>query len=214
MDLQATITLFLAVLGVAIKPGPGMMAIMSNTMSQGMKGCLVFMLGVSIVTLFFLGIVFAGIRFAQDEILFISIFLKALTAVYLIYLGVKGLRDPDVHFSVYENKEQKLFDTFTASLMVTVANPLVIVFYGVLLPSLIDFSAMGFADMMEVCAIVIFVEVGVAVLYSLPIAYSRGFITPKLLRNVSMLSSVILIVVGLVIGWSALPARDVLDLVQ
>lgn len=210
MDLQATITLFLAVLGIALKPGPGMMAIMSRTMAQGMVGCLAFMAGVCIVTAVFLALVFAGLKFAQDDVMFISIFLKAATAVYLIYLGIKGLQNPDVQMSMYVDKELKLFDSFTAGLMVTVSNPLVIVFYGVLLPSIIPVATLDVVDMLIVVAVVLFVETGIAVLYSLPVAYARDVITPKLLRNASMVSSVVLIVVGLVIGWSAMPAKDLL----
>lgn len=214
MDLQAATTLFFAVLALAIKPGPGMMAIMSRTLAQGMPACLAFMAGVCAVLLFFLGIVFAGLQFAHDDLLFISIFLKATTAVYLIYLGVKGLQNPDVHFSLQAEKEEKLFDTFTAAVMLTLSNPLVIVFYGVLLPSVLDISALGFADMLMVATIIVGVETGVAVLYCLPIAYSRDFVTPRLLRHISIFSCVVLIIVGIVIGWSALPARDVLSLID
>lgn len=212
MDLQASITLFLAVLGIALKPGPGMMAIMSRTLAQGMAGCMAFMAGVCIVTAVFLGLVFAGLKLAEDEVIFISLMLKAGTAVYLIYLGIKGLQNPDVHITMYEDKELKLFDTFTAGLAVTVSNPLVIVFYGVLLPSIIHIERLSVTDMGIVVAIVLFVETAIAMMYSLPVAYARNIITPKLLRNASLLSSVVLIVVGLVIGASALPASDILSL--
>lgn len=212
MDLQAAITLFLTVLGFAMKPGPGMTTVMSRTMAQGMPGCLAFMAGFSIVTTCYLVMVFVGLSFLKDNVLFISIFLKAVTAAYLIYLGIKGLQNPDVHISMHMDKEVKLFDTFTAGLMVTFSNPLVIVFYGVLLPSIIHIETLGVADMIIVIAIVLLVEVAVAVLYSLPIAYARDTITPQLLRKVSIVSCVVLIVVGLVIGVSAFPAHDVLSL--
>jgi threonine/homoserine/homoserine lactone efflux protein len=210
MDLQAAITLFLAVLGLAVKPGPGMMAIMSRTLAQGMTACLTFMAGVSLVTVLYLCLVFAGMKFAQDDLLFISIMLKALSAAYLIYLGIKGLQNPDVHFSLHAEKAEKIFDNFTASVMLTLSNPLVIVFYGVLLPSILDIASLDLAAMFWVIVIVLAVEIGVAVMYCWPIAYARDIVTPKLLRNVSRVSSVVLIVVGLVIGLSAMPAKDIL----
>ncbi len=210
MDLQATITLFMTVLGFALKPGPGLTTIMSRTMAQGMPGCFAFMAGFCLVMTFYLSLLFAGLKFAEDDVMFISIFLKAITSVYLIYLGIKGLLNPDVQISMYEDKEIKLFDTFLAGLMVTAANPLVIVFYGVLLPSIVPIAGMGINDMVIVIMIVLFVETAGAMAYALPVAYARSIITPKFLRVASLVASTVILVVGLVIAWSAMPAKDLL----
>ncbi len=212
MDLQATITFFMAILALAMKPGPGMMAIMSRTLTQGMKACLMFMVGVCIVSMFFLALVLAGLKFAPDDLLFISILLKAFAAVYLIYLGIKGLQNLDVDFSLREYREERLFDNLTAAIMLTLSNPLVILFYGGLLPSLLDINTLTLTDMVMIGGIIIIVETGVAVAYCLPVAYSRHFITVKLLRRVNFVSSIILILVGLFIGYSAMPATDVLSI--
>jgi len=45
MTLEAIITLSIAVFGLAIKPGPGMMLVMSRTIAQGMKACFTFLIG-------------------------------------------------------------------------------------------------------------------------------------------------------------------------
>ncbi len=212
MDLQAAITLALAIFGLAIKPGPGMMAMMSRTLAQGMPACLVFVTGVCMVSLFYLALVFTGLKFAEEDLLFVTILIKALTAVYLIHLGIKGLLNPDVSLSLTDQKEEKLFDNFTASIMLTLSNPLVIVFYGALLPSILHVESMGLSDMVIAAFIMMAVEVATAVAYCLPVAYSRNIVTPSRLRNVSIFSSVILICIGLYIGWSALPAKDILSI--
>lgn len=188
-----------------------MMAMMSRTLAQGMPALLVFISGVCIVSLFYLALVFAGLKIAAEDLLFVTILIKSLTAVYLIYLGIKGLLNPEIGLKIYEQREEKLFDNFTASVMLTLSNPLVIVFYGALLPSILNIETMNMADMIIAALIIVAVEVVTAIGYCLPIAYSRTIITPRLLRNVSIFSSVILIAIGLYIGWSALPARDVLS---
>ncbi len=212
MDLQAAIAFAAIIFGLAIKPGPGMMAMMSRTMAQGMSACLIFLIGVCLVSLFYMALVFAGLKLAQDDIIFISLLIKSLTAVYLIYLGIKGLQNPDVNFSVREYREEKLFDNLSASIMLTLSNPLVIAVYGAIIPSTFDIADMTTVDMVIAGLIMIFVEVGVAVGYCLPIALTRKSITPTMLRKVSIFSSIVLIIVGLFIGASALPAKDLLSL--
>lgn len=214
MDLQAAFTVFMAVLALAMKPGPGMMAIMSRTLSQGMKACFVFMAGFCIVCMVYLSLVLAGLKFAHDDLLFISILLKALAAVYLIYIGLKGLQNLDVDLTLREHKQESLFETFTGAIMLTIANPLVILFYGGLMPTVVDIPTLTLADGIIIGAIICFVETSVAVAYCLPVALSRSAFSGKMMRNINFAASIIMILVGLVIGYSAMPAKDLLSVFQ
>jgi len=210
MDIPAIFTLFMAVLALALKPGPGMMALISRTLAHGMPGCLLFMAGVLIVNTFYLSLILLGLRFAHDDLLFISILLKALAAVYLIYLGIKGLQNPDIDMAMKDFKEERLFDNLTAAIMLTLSNPLVIVFFGGLMPSLINVPDMTALDVGIILAVIWGVELGVAVLYCLPFALSRSKMNATHLRKINIGSSLILIAVGIYIGYSALPAKDFL----
>ena len=214
MDFQTIITFSIAVFALAVKPGPGMMTIISRTMTHGISGCFVFVAGLSIVSFFYLGLVLAGLRFAEEDLLFISILLKTCAAVYLIYLGIKGLMNPNVSIEVSESKEQKLFDTFTGAVMVSLSNPLLIVFYGGLVPSIVDVSTINLLDVVIMCGIIGAIELGVALAYCAPVAYSRHFVKPHMLRNITIGASIALILVGLYIGYTALPAEDVVSVVE
>ncbi len=208
MTFSSIITLILAVGALSCKPGPGMMAILSRTLSQGMQGCLAFMAGVNLVNMGFLSLVLMGLVLARDDLIFISILIKSLAAVYLIWIGVKGLQNPSFEINPKEGKAESLFDTFTGAVMLTLGNPLVILFFAGILPTVLNIEEIGYADMVIVAAIIIAVETGVAVLYCLPMAYSRNFFTPELTRQMNILSSIVIIIVGLYIGYSALPAED------
>jgi len=214
MDLQACLTIFMAVLALAMKPGPGMMAVMSRTLSQGMKACFAFMAGFNLVCMVYLSLVLAGLKFAHDDLLFISILLKALAAVYLIYIGLKGLQNLDVDLTLREYKQESLFETFTGAVMVTIANPLIILFYGALLPTVIDIPTLTWTDGVIIGAIIVFVETSVAVAYCLPVALSRTIFSSKMMRNVNLVASILMILVGLGIGYSAMPATDLLAVFQ
>ena len=208
MDLSSVLTLSIAVSALSCKPGPGMMAIMSRTLSQGMQGCFTFMAGVNLVSMGYLSLVFMGLVFAKDDLLFISILIKALAAVYLIWIGIKGLQNPSVELELKEGKAESLFDTFTAAAMLTLGNPLIILFYAGILPTILDIGEIGYADMIIVAVIIMSIETGIAVLYCLPVAYSRHFFTVASSRRMNLLSSIAIILVGLYIGYSALPAED------
>lgn len=173
-----------------------------------------FITAVCIVSLFYLGLVLAGLKFAAEDLVFISILLKSMAAVYLIYMGIKGLLNPTTELKIREYKERKLFDEFVGFLLMTLSNPLVIVFYGGLVPSILDISTITIMDGVILGSTMMAVETAVALMYCAPVAYSRHFITPELLRKVSVGSSVVLILVGLYIGYTALPAQDVMSVVE
>lgn len=214
MDLQMIFTFAMAVFALAVKPGPGMTMVVSRTISSGLSSCFMFIAAVCIVSLFYLGLVLAGLKFAAEDLVFISILLKTMAAVYLIYLGIKGLMNPTTELQIREYKERKLFDEFVGFLLMTLSNPLVIVFYGGLVPSILDISTITMADAAILGLTMIVVEAFVALMYCVPVAYSRHFITPELLRRISIGSSVVLILVGLYIGYTALPAQDVVSVVE
>ena len=118
MTLDSILLLATAVFALAIKPGAGMMMVMSRTMAQGMSACLTFALGFCIVSLLFLGLVIFGYKFIETvDIVLISIVIKSFSAVYLIWLGVKGLQQASEPLyvegtkknSFYENLQLQLF---------------------------------------------------------------------------------------------------------
>ena len=98
--------------------------------------------------------------------------------------------------------------------MVTIANPLIILFYGALLPTVIDIPTLTWMDGVIIGAIIVFVETSVAVAYCLPVALSRNIFSGKMMRNVNLVASILMILVGLGIGYSAMPATDLLAVFQ
>ncbi len=209
MTWDAVLILAAAVMGLAIKPGAGMTMVMSRTITQGMGACLTYALGFCIVSLFFLGLVIFGYKFAEDiDIVFISIVVKSLAAVYLIWLGFKGLRDLQEEYHVQELQEESFVDNLTASIFLTLSNPLTIVFYAGVIPTILDVQAIMPMDILIISIVICVVEFAVAVGYSLPLALYRYKLKPEFLRGLKYFSSIVIIMVGLYIGYTALPAKD------
>lgn len=112
MSMDAIITLSIAVFALALKPGPGMMMVMSRTISGGMSACFTFMLGFLLITFIYLWIVLLGLHMVDLDVLCLSILIKSLAAVYLIHLGVKGIMYPEVSYGVEEAKGHSFLITY------------------------------------------------------------------------------------------------------
>lgn len=208
MTIDAIIALSIAVLALAIKPGPGMMMVMSRTISGGMPACFTFILGFLIITLVYLVIVLAGFQFIDLDIIFISILIKTIAAVYLIQMGVKGVMYPEVSYGVTEAKGHSFYDNLTASMMLTASNPLVLVFYAGILPTIIDIDAMQLNDMALIVFIVLAIEGILPVIYCAPFAIFRKKLSTEFLKGLRIFSSAVIILIGLYIGYAALPSKD------
>ena len=212
MTLEEMVALSAAVFVLAMKPGPGMMMVMSRTISGGMGACLTFILGFLFVTLLYLIIVLAGFHFIDLDIVFLSILIKTLAAVYLIHMGVKGIMYPEVSYGVEEVKGHGFVDNLSAAVILTASNPLIIVFYAGILPTVIDIGAMSLNDMAIIVFIVLFIEGIFPILYCLPFALFRKKLPEDFLKGLRIFSSGIIILIGLYIGYSALPSKDILSL--
>ena len=141
--------------------------------------------------------------------MFISILVKALAATYLIWMGIQGLKEPDVPLSVDEKLDgQGFLNSLTSSMALTASNPLVIVFYAGIFPTLLDTTAMAMQDVITIISVIVIVEAGLAAAYCLPFGLFRYKISPTVLRKMQFVSSIVIILIGLYIGYSALPAED------
>lgn len=211
MDTQALIALFTGVALLAIKPGPGMMTVASKAISEGIESVLYFMVGTNLVKILFFALVVFGYHVVSDDMLFISIVLKALTAVYLIWLGIKGLQkfDIDLPMDAREQAKTGFWENFSAGFMLTISNPFDILFFAGILPSLFDLQTVAPADLALAAIIIVLADAAVALSYALPLSMSRQFLTQELVKRVNLFASIGIILAGCLIGYAALPAWDV-----
>jgi len=214
MTPEALLTFAIAVLALALKPGPGMTMVMSRTIASGMGACFAFMTGFLLVTFIYVVVALAGFKMAGIDIVFVTILLKTLAATYLIWVGIKGLMHPEVTYGSPEIEGHSFFDNFSSAALLTASNPLVIVFYAGILPTLVDVSSMTIDDISVIILIVLAVEGIVPILYCLPLAIFRKRIPENFLKGLRVFSSAMLILIGLYIGASAIFAEDILSVTQ
>jgi threonine/homoserine/homoserine lactone efflux protein len=208
MTLESILTFALAVGALAIKPGAGMTMVMSRAISQGFAAVLAFVMGFCVISVLFLGLVVFGYKFLDVDLIFISLIIKSFAAVYLIWLGVKGLQKAEEPLQVQEMGIERIVDNFTASVMLTLSNPLTIVFYAGILPTVMNVQQLTFKDFAVLAFVICLVEYIVAIAYSSPLLLFRKKIPQSFLRGLSYFSSIVIILVGLYIGYTALPSKD------
>lgn len=210
MDTQALIALFTGVALLAVKPGPGMMTVASKAISEGVESVLFFMVGTNLVKILFFTLVVFGYHVVSDDMLFISIVLKALTAVYLIWLGIKGLQkfDVDLPMDAREQAKTGFWENFSAGFMLTISNPFDILFFAGILPSLFDLQTVAPADLAVAAVVIVLADAAVALSYAIPLSMSRRFFTQDLVKKMNIAASVGIIIAGCLIGYAALPAWD------
>ncbi len=211
MTTDSILLLAAAVAALSLKPGPGMMMLMSRTLAQGMATCLTFLLGYLIIGFAYLVVVFVSFNIPGLDMLFISILMKSIAAVYLVWIGIKGLKDIGLNYSLKDIEGHSFFDNLSSAMMISISNPLVIVFYAGILPTFINIQSISIADMAVVIFVVLFIEGVIPIFYCLPLALFRRKLPEKFLRGMLIFSSVMIILVGLYIGYTAILSEDVLS---
>lgn len=142
---------------------------------------------------------------------FISICVKSAAAVYLIWMGIQGLKETNISFDADELEHQGFMDSLTASIVLTAPNPLVIIFYAGILPTILNVDTMSMLDIMVIIMVIVFVEAGTALAYCLPFALFRYKMLESLINKINIFSSVAVILIGLYIGYTALSAQDLMS---
>ena len=213
MDLAALGTYAMTIAVLALKPGPGVLAVVTKTAGRGAARFLSYMSGATLGEVVYLALVVFGAVVFAEELLFVSIFLKALAGAYLIYLGVGTLTKPlalDVDFQKTASLKDN-WEDFTTGLMLTLSNPFVIIVFGGIVPSVIGTQDVSFANFGILALVTVVVQISIDFMYCVPVFVSRRFFRGKTLEGLRLASGMAMILIGLYLGYSALPAEDLLS---
>lgn len=210
MDSASLFTYAITIGVLAIKPGPGVLAVVSKTASRGVAGFSTYMAGALSGEMIFLALVVFGFAIAGDQLVFLSLLLKALAGVYLIYLGYNTLKEPiSLNPSLKTASSLKNgWEDYSTGLMLTLSNPFVIVVFGGIVPTVIDPGTVGLTDFAILAAVTAVMQLSGDLAYCLPVMLSRRFFNNQTLNRLRLASGIVMILIGLYLGYSALPAQD------
>lgn len=169
MTVHGALTLALATFLFAAIPGPGVTAVVSQTLARGLKPALLWSAGLVLGDALYLLLAMLGMGWAAQQLGAAFVVLKWLGAGYLVYLGLRcffAKAPPAGAADAARPTARSLARTFAGGLCVSVGNPKVIAFYCGFLPGFVDLKDLSGADMLLVALIILPLVYGVIAGYA------------------------------------------------
>lgn len=155
MSIETGFLFFLALLVFAVTPGPGIFAILANSLRFGALASLPLALGMAISDIVYLVAACLGLAALAETGHFAFTLIRYIGAAYLIYLAWQMWRAPvesvvaDANQDVLKEKRPiKFWRGFLQGLLISMSNPKVILFYLAFLPTFLDLSQLTQTDIM------------------------------------------------------------------
>ncbi len=215
MTLEAYLALVATVFIFSLKPGPGIMTSVSYSMSHGVLGLTAFLTGFSIGLSIYLVIVFVGfigVTNLNIDMIFIAILAKSLAAFFLISIGIKEFQkwneDTTPNMVMGAEKAQNFLTMASSAIILTMSNPMVIIFYASLIPAFVEPSLITFNLAVLITFTLVFIDAFGMVIYCTPILFFRRTFPNNIMKYIKLMSAVIVTIIGLYIGYTALPSKD------
>jgi threonine/homoserine/homoserine lactone efflux protein len=122
----------------AVIPGPGVAALIGQSLGGPLRTALFFLIGIILGDIAYLTIAVAGLTALTALIPSAFTAIKLASGVYLIFIGYKFWTNKSGLTKIQSATARSDLKTLMAGLLLTLGNPKTIVFYLALLPSVMD----------------------------------------------------------------------------
>ncbi|MDQ2066457.1 LysE family translocator [Xinfangfangia sp. CPCC 101601] len=197
----ASLLAYALALGLAAAiPGPGVAAVVGQSMGNGLRSAMFLLGGLCLGDVFYLTVAVAGL--SAIALAFSGIFtvVKVLGGLYLLYLAYRLWQSQSGLIESATARRQSDLAAFTSGFSLTLGNPKTIIFYLALLPTVLDLNRVGlgqWALMAVVTVVVLFITLTP---YAVLAASARSLLKrPKALRRLNRSAAGIIGGTGLLI---------------
>ena len=139
---------------LAASPGPGVFATVARALANGFSHAAVLVLGIVVGDLIFLLLAVYGLSAMAEVLGNFFIFVKYAGGLYLIWLGIRIWRSSQEPVALQGIKELSWKKNFFSGLIITLANPKVILFYLGFLPTFVDLASLTHMDILAISIVV------------------------------------------------------------
>lgn len=190
---------------LAIVPGPTITIIVANALSRGLRGGFGTILGAQIAVLLMVGIVALGLEAVIAIMGNAFVWLKMLGAAYLIYLGIKMVRNKSgLKFESDQVDGRGFIEYVVQGFLVTMANPKALLFLGAFLPQFINTAQPVAPQIMVLGLITVSFFATIDSCYALAASKARNLLSKRRVALLNKMSGGFLIVGG---AWLALQQK-------
>lgn len=182
MTLEASLLLASTIFILGIIPGPGVLLVVSRTISGGLSASLWTISGIISADLIFLLIVVYGLQAIASLLDSAFIFIQTIGAAYLIWLGLSIWKSPSISLNLgktTQHRSQSFYALWVTGLLITLSNPKAILFYMSFLPAIIDITTLTLLDITIMGLIICSTIGGIMFFYALTVLKAKNKISPS-----------------------------------
>lgn len=208
MTLESILILLIAVASISFKPGPGMAAIIARAIENGFLSAFLVSMGAITIELVYFTLAYFSFSFIEEYLPSLVIILKIIGSAYIFYLAYGAFKKSKIVPSANKSiKKESYLKDYLTGVTVTLANPLVILFYTALIPTVLDLSTIDIEGLTTALLIIFAVHFVILTAQSLLATQVRVMLQDKVtIQKFNLISAILLCGVGIYIVVSLIQA--------
>jgi threonine/homoserine/homoserine lactone efflux protein len=196
MGWSNILSLFGAMLILAALPSLSVLTVSSKSASGGFIHGLFAAVGVVLGDIIFILIALWGLAFLQGAMGDFFVILKYISGIYLSWLGINTIRAKVNNQNLVKVDVKSLSSSFSAGLLITLADQKAVLFYLGFLPTFVDVNNIAYLDIAVIILTAILTVGGVKIFYAFLAHRSGLLISRKNKRIMNYLAGALMISVG------------------
>lgn len=193
----------LAFAASAAAPGPEVAALLGRALSGGMWSSIPLTVGIVSGKLLLMTAAAIGLGALANLSGPLFLFLKILGAVYLFWLGIRRWRNAGRVLDTNTSAKSGRVADAGLGLAMTLSNPMAVMFYIALLPSVIDLNGLNLSSYAVLCLIIVGIMSAVALSYGVAAETARKYLTSSAQKAmVDRVAGAIMIGAGILVAFS------------
>ncbi|MBE8716550.1 LysE family translocator [Cellvibrio polysaccharolyticus] len=173
MTIASMLSLFVALVILAVIPGPGVFTVVARSMASSFSHGLVTVFGIVAGDYIFIILSLYGLSALASTMGGVFTFIKYAGAAYLVFLGIKLLLSKYSSVEVKPIIELSFFPNFVAGLVTTLSNPKAILFYVSFFPAFINVQNVTVVEIGQLLLVATIAVGGVMVTYAYAASKAR-----------------------------------------
>ena len=199
MDLATLLSLAGAAFIFGISPGPGTLAALSVSTTQGLRSGLILGAGEAVGDVVYLTMAILSLGYLSIYLEHVIIFVRWIGAGYLIYLGIIQFRLSKLELETRKQISNRI-KLFLMGFLIGGTNPKVVLFYLSFIPLFLDLSNINLTTGLQIIFTVYFSVFASLIVVCVAGNQIKTWISkPSSLKILNRITGIIMIIVGILL---------------
>jgi threonine/homoserine/homoserine lactone efflux protein len=198
MTFTTLVFLFMAMVILAVMPGPGVLTVVARSMASGFSHGVVTTFGIVTGDFVFILLAIYGLSAAAELLGSFFSIVSYLGGAYLIWLGSLLWKTKSIGLQVEGLGEPSWYANYFSGLFITLSNPKAILFYVGFFPAFLDLSTLVFVDIVIIMVVTALAIGGTMLVYAyLASNVKYVFQSKKTEKIINQIAGFVMILTGL-----------------